>query len=89
MKYALLCALVCLLAFEVTVVSQSPRTTRRSTRPNRTTISQPDPGSIQKSSTALPIRRVILYSNGVAYVERRGVVTNHAEIQLVLQAITG
>ena len=83
MKYALLCALVCLLAFDVTVVSQSPRTTRRSSRPNRTIISQPDPGSIQKSSTSLlPIRRVILYSNGVAYIERRGVVTNHAEISL-------
>jgi len=30
----------------------------------------------------LPIRRVILYSNGVAYVERRGVVTGNAEVNL-------
>ena len=30
----------------------------------------------------LPIRRVILYSNGVAYIERRGQVTGHAEINL-------
>ena len=30
----------------------------------------------------LPIRRVTLYSNGVAYVERRGTVTGHAEIAL-------
>jgi hypothetical protein len=30
----------------------------------------------------LPIRRVILYSNGVAYFERRGMVTGHAEIDL-------
>jgi hypothetical protein len=30
----------------------------------------------------LPIRRVILYSNGVAYIERRGAVTGHAEIDL-------
>jgi hypothetical protein len=30
----------------------------------------------------LPIRRVILYSNGVAYIERRGTVTGHAEISL-------
>ncbi|HYJ46254.1 MAG TPA: hypothetical protein VEV81_06535, partial [Pyrinomonadaceae bacterium] len=30
----------------------------------------------------LPIRRVILYSNGVAYIERRGMVTGHAEIDL-------
>ncbi len=30
----------------------------------------------------LPIRRVILYSNGVAYIERRGTVSDHAEISL-------
>src|SRR5215204_4147517 len=30
----------------------------------------------------LPIRRVILYSNGVAYVERRGFVAGDAEINL-------
>lgn len=30
----------------------------------------------------LPIRRVILYSTGVAYVERRGNVSGHAEIAL-------
>src|SRR5437763_2971607 len=30
----------------------------------------------------LPIRRVILYSNGVAYIERRGMVTGHAEVDL-------
>ena len=33
-------------------------------------------------SHQLPIRRVILYSNGVAYFERRGVVSGHAEINL-------
>ncbi len=31
---------------------------------------------------SLPIRRVVLYSNGVAYIERRGTVSNHAEISL-------
>src|SRR5688572_23550403 len=30
----------------------------------------------------LPIRRVILYSNGVAYIERRGFVNGNAEIHL-------
>jgi hypothetical protein len=30
----------------------------------------------------LPIRRVVLYSNGVAYIERRGAVTGRAEIDL-------
>jgi len=34
------------------------------------------------SPAGLPIRRVILYSNGVAYIERRGMVSNHAEISL-------
>lgn len=33
-------------------------------------------------STTLPIRRVILYSNGVAYIERRGFVTGKVEIDL-------
>lgn len=31
---------------------------------------------------SLPIRRVILYSNGVAYIERRGIVSGNAEIDL-------
>src|SRR5688572_26449554 len=30
----------------------------------------------------LPIRRVILYSNGVAYIERRGMINGNAEINL-------
>jgi hypothetical protein len=34
------------------------------------------------SADALPIRRVILYSNGVAYIERRGIVSGDAEINL-------
>lgn len=32
------------------------------------------------NSNKLPIRRVILYSNGVAYIERRGIVSGNAEI---------
>ncbi|MDQ3817073.1 MAG: carboxypeptidase regulatory-like domain-containing protein [Acidobacteriota bacterium] len=38
--------------------------------------------SAQAIGQTLPIRRVILYSNGVAYIERRGAVTGHAEIDL-------
>jgi len=34
------------------------------------------------SGGKLPIRRVILYSNGVAYIERRGMVAGNAEINL-------
>ena len=33
-------------------------------------------------TNTLPIRRVILYSNGVAYIERRGIVTGNAEVNL-------
>lgn len=35
-----------------------------------------------RTLNTLPIRRVILYSNGVAYVERRGMVSGNAEINL-------
>lgn len=34
------------------------------------------------NTNTLPIRRVILYSNGVAYIERRGIVTGNAEVNL-------
>lgn len=37
------------------------------------------------SSRTLPIRRVILYSNGVAYIERRGMVSGDAEINLAFK----
>lgn len=35
-----------------------------------------------RPNNSLPIRRVILYSNGVAYIERRGFVTGNAEVSL-------
>src|SRR6185369_13403647 len=47
-------------------------------RPASTT----QPQEIRSNAQTLPIRRVILYSNGVAYIERRGAVTGHAEIDL-------
>lgn len=34
------------------------------------------------NSQVLPIRRVILYSNGVAYIERRGTISGDAEVNL-------
>lgn len=43
------------------------------------------PVPVQKRPAAaslLPIRRVVLYSNGVAYVERRGMVSGNAEVDL-------
>ena len=36
----------------------------------------------QIPAASLPIRRVILYSNGVAYIERRGMISGHAEVGL-------
>ncbi|MEQ1603812.1 MAG: hypothetical protein ABL999_03000 [Pyrinomonadaceae bacterium] len=35
-----------------------------------------------EAANQLPIRRVILYSNGVAYIERRGFVSGNAEVNL-------
>src|SRR6266480_8112535 len=51
--------------------------TRRATR---TLASQT--AATRPNTQTLPIRRVILYSNGVAYIERRGMVSGHAEINL-------
>ena len=52
----------------------SPISNRSASRQTRET--QPAAGQL------LPLRRVILYSNGVAYFERRGTVTGRAEINL-------
>src|SRR5690606_6853228 len=35
-----------------------------------------------RRASELPIRRVVLYSNSVAYIERRGIVTGDAEVDL-------
>ncbi len=40
------------------------------------------PKVTQKADNKLPIKRVILYSNGVAYVERRGIVSGNADVDL-------
>ena len=47
----------------------------------------PRPETFTRANTltdaqTLPIRRVILYSNGVSYIERRGIVSGDAEINL-------
>ncbi len=56
-------------------------------KPRRSTPQKPAPESSairapQSAITQLPLKRVILYSNGVAYFERRGTVTGRAEINL-------
>src|SRR5437867_6376359 len=71
MKRTLLLLLVSL--FSINHFAQ----TRRPPRAFAQRTSTPAP-----TAQTLPIRRVILYSNGVAYIERRGKVTGHAEINL-------
>lgn len=45
----------------------------------------PVQSQVSATSPTLPIRRVILYSNGVAYIERRGIVSGNAEINLAFK----
>ncbi len=68
----LLIVSVCALA----AFSQTARTTRTSAANGLQRTAS------ASNATTLPIRRVILYSNGVAYIERRGMVTGNAEVNL-------
>jgi hypothetical protein len=76
MRSTALFAVLCLLVSPLV-------SAQRRVKPHHS-ISQP--ASISRQGSAgtqtLPIKRVILYSNGVAYFERRGTVTGHAEIAL-------
>ena len=90
MKHALLCAAICLFVCGSSIVTQSQTLNRRSSS-QRSGIRKTNNGQIptadsmsraKASESLLPIRRVILYSNGVAYVERRGIISNHAEVSL-------
>ncbi|MBK6724378.1 MAG: hypothetical protein IPO41_04935 [Acidobacteria bacterium] len=66
--------LVMVLVCSISSISQTIRN-------KRVTAIQPVAGANAQANT-LPIRRVILYSNGVAYIERRGIVTGNAEVNL-------
>lgn len=67
------------LVCAVPVVGQiNQRTKSASTRPAVMPLAK-------VATSTLPIRRVILYSNGVAYIERRGMVTGNAEINLAFK----
>ncbi|MEP6847986.1 MAG: hypothetical protein ABI999_03955 [Acidobacteriota bacterium] len=68
--------LLWLLVCSVAVNSQSTQHIRSASALPAVPANQNTPVS------TLPIRRVILYSNGVAYIERRGTVTGNAEIDL-------
>ncbi|HLA95426.1 MAG TPA: hypothetical protein VK612_06875, partial [Pyrinomonadaceae bacterium] len=58
--------------------SQSVRKTRLSASANTPVRTSPRIAPVN----TLPIRRVILYSNGVSYIERRGMVSGNAEVNL-------
>lgn len=74
--------LIALILLVSTVgVQAQVRGTRRAASVVRPTVSTIEDGSTSK----LPIRRVILYSNGVAYVERRGIVSGNAEVNLAFK----
>jgi hypothetical protein len=69
--YLLLVVLVCAVA-----VSGQRTANKRFIKPTSL------PSTARSEVSSLPIRRVVLYSNGVAYIERRGIVTGNAEINL-------
>src|SRR5262244_329656 len=68
-----------LLTVFVCALSANSQNSRKITAPRGSSIERALPAS---PSSQLPIRRVILYSNGVAYIERRGTVSGNAEINL-------
>src|SRR6266704_1099753 len=71
MKRTLLLIVVSLLS--VNSFAQTRRTARAAVAPTL---------NAKTTTQTLPIRRVTLYSNGVAYIERRGMVSGNAEINL-------
>ncbi|MCA1628057.1 MAG: carboxypeptidase regulatory-like domain-containing protein [Acidobacteria bacterium] len=73
--------LIALLVLSLSAQAQ-PRAPRRLKAVITTASSTPAAAAETPNGQTLPIRRVILYSNGVAYIERRGTVTGHAEINL-------
>jgi len=81
MKYALLCAAICLFVCNPIALAQNPRISKRQSISKKPVVNDTQ-SQTRNAESLLPIRRVILYSNGVAYIERRGLVNNHAEISL-------
>src|SRR5688572_4821377 len=83
MKRTLLFVLIFLFAFNT---QAQTRRTEASSSKSRVPMPQAPlrarHSELRIPNSSLPIRRVILYSNGVAYIERRGVVSGHAEVSL-------
>lgn len=78
MKRSLLLVVVCV--FSITASAQTRRVSRTAVSPAANTNS---------NIRTLPIRRVILYSNGVAYIETSRDHYRPRRDQPVVQAITG
>jgi hypothetical protein len=64
--------LVCLLVVQISAQSRSNIKKSITTAPISTTT----------NANVLPIRKVILYSNGMVYIERRGTISGNADINL-------
>jgi hypothetical protein len=74
MKLTLILIVTTLLALSPEAQAQT-----RTYRHNKSAAKSSEPQSLIQQ---LPLRRVVLYSNGVAYLERRGTVSGKAEINL-------
>jgi hypothetical protein len=70
-----------LLVASLSAQAQTPRAPRQQ-RAALSAAARPSAPGDERPGQTLPIRRVILYSNGVAYVERRGPVAGRAEVNL-------
>ena len=78
-----LIAAVIALTISLAALAQSRAPRKPIIPPQPTPTATPTPQSATRNSqSSLPLRRVILYSNGVAYFERRGTVSGKAEINL-------
>jgi len=81
MKNALILILVFTFSFNALAQTRSITHVRTTARNQQQRL--PPPAEPTRTlNKSLPIKRVILYSNGVAYIERRGLVNDHAEISL-------
>lgn len=69
------------VAFLIVLTLLSPTLYAQSRTPRRARVTT-ESTSAQSIGQLLPVRRVVLYSNGVAYFERRGRVRGRAEISL-------
>jgi len=89
-------AVFCLLAFAITLAAQAPAGSQANAKPS---VSKAPPATPQVSQGVkdLPVRKVVLYKNGVGYFEHAGSVTGNQRVTIdftspqlndVLQSLT-